>query len=181
MTRRSFVGAGVLFFVLLVPRPSHADPIIFGWPDHKGWNSSGRHPFSSPAPKTSASQASSLRSDASLSYHVGSTVYPDRRFNSVVTPAAQMFLERSPWGQRSSNSGGIGVGSGSMHLVFQGMAVLPPVVESLGLVSVPCSLAGQWSFPFISLLRPRPGFGFSGSGMVTASLAPSFTYRGDGV
>ena len=28
MTRRSFVGAGVLFFVLLVPRPGHADPII---------------------------------------------------------------------------------------------------------------------------------------------------------
>ena len=175
MTRRSFVGAGVLFFVLLVPRPGHADPIIIldGLITKAGGFGAASIQFSGTEDFSFTGFITPFANFAQTATYVGSTVYPDRRFNSVVLPAAQMFLEWSRWGQRASTPVAVWQADRCIWS-FRGVAVVPPVVESLGLVSAPFSLTGQWGFPFIPGQEPRPALGLSGSGIVTAFLAPSF-------
>src|SRR5262245_52200012 len=175
MTFRFFVGVGVLFVALLGGvRISQADPVI----------------VSGVVTKTGSFTAASIQFSAT----------EDFSFTGLITPFANFGPGSQCWsfacapgttiqlggiasgsdvlgtvtigGETFRSGGGIG-DSGSLHLVFDANGVLPAVVEPTALLSAPFSLSGQWGFPFIPAQQPRPVLNFTGSGIVSASLAAS--------
>ena len=170
---RSFVRAGVLFIVLLAAHDIQADPIIVdGIITKTGDFSPAAIQFS--ATDNFSSVASSLRSRVRPSmfnrYLVPLFSWMDARLGG--SASGSDVLGTVTIGAESFRASG-GVATGSLHLVFDGSAVLPPVGGPVGLVWAPFSLTGQWAFPFVSGQEFRPGFSFSGSGTVSAFLAPS--------
>ena len=178
MTFRSFVGAGVLFVGLLgSARTSQADPVILdGLITKPGEFSAASVQFSG---TEDFSFMGAITPFASFAH--GTCFW----FNCLPGATLQLggiasgsdVLGTVTIGTESFRAGGVDLRNGSLHLVFDGSAVLPPVVEPTGFVSAPFSLAGVWTFPAIPAREP-PRLAFSGSGIVTAFLAPSVIQTG---
>jgi hypothetical protein len=175
MTLRSFVGAGVLFFGLLAARSTHADPFI----------------VDGLVVKTGEFSPASIEFSATDNFSFTGIITPFASFGHPCStggwfhclPGSTLQLGGSAGSSDVLGTVTIGAesfrastgeqGTGSLFLDFDGSGVLPTVVEPVGLVSAPFSLAGHWSFPVIPGQEFRPGFNFSGSGTVTAFLAQS--------
>jgi PEP-CTERM motif-containing protein len=174
MTLRSFVTAGVLFIVLLAAHDIHADPIIVdGLITKTGEFSPAAIQFSA---TDNFSFSGFITPFASFAHPCSTGIWfhclPGSTLQLGGIASGSDVLGTVTIGTESFRASG-GLGTGSLHLVFDGGAVLPPVGEPAGLVSAPFSLTGQWAFPFVSGQEFRPGFSFSGSGTVSAFIAPS--------
>ena len=174
MTLRSFVRAGVLFIVLLAAHDIQADPIIVDGLITKTGD------FSPAAIQFSATDDFSfsgfITPFASFAHPCSTGIWfhclPGSTLQLGGIASGSDVLGTVTIGTESFRASG-GVATGSLYLVFDGSAVLPPVGGPVGLVSAPFSLTGQWAFPFVSGQEFRPGFSFSGTGTVSAFLAPS--------
>ena len=178
MTFRSFVGASVLFFVLL-PRTSQADPVI----------------LSGVITKTGYLDAAPVQFSATEDFGFTGIILPSLfgpsescwRFSCSPGSTLELGGEAIPgevrgtviFGTETFRVGIADFGFGALFLDFEGSTVLPLVVEPTGVVSAPFSLVGRLRFPiFPGQQEPRPQLDFTGSGIVAAFLAPSVAPAG---
>ena len=163
MTFRSFVGAGVLFFVLTgAARNGEADPVILSGFLTKTGAFSDFAPVEFEATEDFSFRGISIAGPGpqtcwQLGCSPGSTVglggSGDVRGTVMIGPET--------W---TTQFGAF------ISLNFSGSAMLPAVLEPTGVVSAPFSVTGVWLFPPMSPPHDPFRIPFSGSGTVTAFL-----------